>query len=134
MGKQEFRGSDEEGTGGEGPHAAASLQQVAAHQPDPLVPGREEAPAEPNLKAAPSRLKALVGRGHPEFSSGRQQDACEYFQHLLSLLERAEHAGSQRLPPASQATPLCYQFAIEDRIKCMASLPFFHLLFQPLTL
>lgn len=32
---------------------------------------------------APRMLKHLVGQGHAEFSSGRQQDAAEYMQHLL---------------------------------------------------
>ena len=43
----------------------------------------------------PRMLKALVGKGHPEFSSSRQQDAQEYLQHLMELLlERT--AGSRR--------------------------------------
>jgi ubiquitin carboxyl-terminal hydrolase 5/13 len=32
-------------------------------------------------------FKSLIGKGHPEFSTKRQQDAQEYFLHLLSLLE-----------------------------------------------
>ena len=32
-------------------------------------------------------FKTLVGRGHPEFSTKRQQDAQEYYLHLLNLLE-----------------------------------------------
>jgi hypothetical protein len=34
---------------------------------------------------APRRFKNLAGRGHAEFSSARQQDAAEYFQHLLEV-------------------------------------------------
>lgn len=34
---------------------------------------------------APRMLKHLVGQGHAEFSSGRQQDAAEYMQHLLEV-------------------------------------------------
>lgn len=30
-------------------------------------------------------FKHLVGQGHAEFSSGRQQDAAEYMQHLLEV-------------------------------------------------
>ena len=33
----------------------------------------------------PARFKALVGRGHQEFSSARQQDAEEYLAHLLEV-------------------------------------------------
>ena len=62
-------------------------------------------PAKPEGKAAdpkdtdytpsiePRMFKYLIGRGHPEFSSGRQQDAAEYLLHLLSILIRAERVG-----------------------------------------
>ena len=32
-------------------------------------------------------FKTLVGRGHPEFSTKRQQDAQEYLLHLLAMVE-----------------------------------------------
>ena len=32
----------------------------------------------------PRAFKYLVGKGHSEFSTNRQQDACEYLQHLLA--------------------------------------------------
>lgn len=35
---------------------------------------------------APRMFKHLVGHGHSEFSSGRQQDAAEYMQHLLEVI------------------------------------------------
>uniref|UniRef100_A0A061RBY0 Ubiquitin carboxyl-terminal hydrolase n=1 Tax=Tetraselmis sp. GSL018 TaxID=582737 RepID=A0A061RBY0_9CHLO len=97
--------------------------KVAKRQPDPPLPGGEEPKPEDGLSATPRRLKALVGKGHPEFSSGRQQDACEYFQHLLSLLERSEHAVGPRLGscPLVPSTPALYQFAMEDRIQCKES-------------
>ena len=34
----------------------------------------------------PALLKSIIGQGHPEFSSTRQQDAHEYFLHLISIL------------------------------------------------
>ena len=37
-------------------------------------------------------FKTLVSRGHAEFSSNRQQDASEFFLHLLSTIERADRA------------------------------------------
>lgn len=36
---------------------------------------------------SPRMLKALVSRGHPEFSSNRQQDAHEFLLHLVNLVE-----------------------------------------------
>lgn len=70
----------------------------------------------------PQMFKSLVGRGHAEFSSNRQQDAVEYFQHLLELITRSEHSNSERLalneqPPAATA----FNFKVEDRIQCMES-------------
>ena len=43
----------------------------------------------------PRMFKTLIGKHHPEFSSGRQQDAKEYLEHLLTKLVRAERAGQQ---------------------------------------
>ena len=39
---------------------------------------------------APQMFKSVIGRGHPEFSTNRQQDAQEFFMHLLSLMDRTE--------------------------------------------
>ena len=38
----------------------------------------------------PMAFRALVGRGHSEFSSSRQQDAAEYLQHLLEFMTKSE--------------------------------------------
>lgn len=35
-------------------------------------------------------FKTVIGRGHPEFSTNRQQDAEEFFTHLLSTVDRVE--------------------------------------------
>lgn len=37
-------------------------------------------------------FKALVGRGHPEFGTNRQQDAQEFLLHLLNIIDRNEVA------------------------------------------
>ena len=39
---------------------------------------------------APQMFKSVIGRGHPEFSSNRQQDAEEFFTHLFSTIDRTE--------------------------------------------
>lgn len=36
---------------------------------------------------APRMFKALVGWGHPEFSTNRQQDAQEYLLHFINMVE-----------------------------------------------
>lgn len=55
-------------------------------------------------------FKALVGKGHPEFSTNRQQDAQEFFLHLINMVEvRAEkmtREGTLPSPPIHlQVTP-----------------------------
>ena len=36
---------------------------------------------------APRMFKTLIGRGHHDFSSNRQQDAPEFILHLINILE-----------------------------------------------
>ena len=36
---------------------------------------------------SPHMFKHLVGRGHAEFATKKQQDAQEYFLHLVNVLE-----------------------------------------------
>ena len=79
----------------------------------------ESGEAEEAVCVRPRMLKSLVGNGHPEFSSPRQQDAQEYLQHLLSLIQRAERAAGGRLPGGAswpQIAPL-FSFSMEERIE-----------------
>ncbi|KAA6426280.1 MAG: ubiquitin carboxylterminal hydrolase [Trebouxia sp. A1-2] len=70
----------------------------------------------------PQAFKSLVGRGHADFSSGHQQDAREYFQHLLEVMTRAERTSMQRLGrPDQPPTADVFRFELEDRIQCMES-------------
>ena len=54
-------------------------------------------------------FKALIGKGHPEFSTNRQQDAQEFFLHLINMVEvRTGKMGRSSLSsclPALQFTP-----------------------------
>jgi len=72
------------------------------------------------VAVCPRMFKQIVGKGHPEFSTGRQQDSVEYFQHLLEVMTRAERAAGERLskgpPTAAQFT-----FEIEEKITCVES-------------
>jgi ubiquitin carboxyl-terminal hydrolase 5/13 len=61
----------------------------------------------------PVIFKHLVGKGHVEFSTKRQQDVQEFFLHLCSLMERY-HTGESN--PSE-----CLQFEVEDRIECGTS-------------
>lgn len=80
-----------------------------------------------NEAAAPSSVKplafkALIGKGHPEFSSARQQDASEFYQHLLEAMARAERTGASRIveSPGDDfvPTPSLFEFEVEDRVMC----------------
>lgn len=35
----------------------------------------------------PYMFKMLVGKGHPEFQTERQQDATEYLRHLFTFMQ-----------------------------------------------
>ena len=65
---------------------------------------------------APGSLKALVGRGHPEFSTGRQQDALEYIQHLFSVIRRSEKNARDAGAASGDVTSL-FDFKFEDKLK-----------------
>ncbi|CAH0692006.1 unnamed protein product [Spodoptera exigua] len=81
-----------------------------------LVSGRYSFPSsEGGFQAgvSPHMYRNLVGKDHPEFMSKRQQDAHEFYLHLLSLLQRhSRHAWN----PAE-----CLRFSVEERVQCAAS-------------
>lgn len=63
----------------------------------------------------PNMFKNLIGRGHPEFSTKRQQDAQEFFLHLINMIDR-----NSRIQGCDSPTKaLCFE--VEDRVECMAS-------------
>uniref|UniRef100_A0AAX7VBN1 Ubiquitin carboxyl-terminal hydrolase n=1 Tax=Astatotilapia calliptera TaxID=8154 RepID=A0AAX7VBN1_ASTCA len=79
----------------------------------------DEAPSDPTqdfktqgdqIGIAPQMFKALVGRGHPEFSTNRQQDAQEFLLHFINMVERNCRSGSN----PSEA----FRFLVEERIVC----------------
>jgi ubiquitin carboxyl-terminal hydrolase 5/13 len=69
----------------------------------------------------PHAFKNVIGKGHPEFSSMRQQDAQEFFNHLLDLATRAERAAAGRLPGVDEPTSKLFEFGVETRIQCLKS-------------
>ena len=80
-------------------------------------------PAQPADAVRPAAFKALIGRGHPEFSSARQQDAVEFLQHFLNTLTRAERGAvaAGRLPAGGRPTADALRFAVEERLACGAT-------------
>lgn len=51
------------------------------------VKADDDAGSDRQLGVSPHMFKNLVGRGHPEFSTKKQQDAQEFFLHLVNVLE-----------------------------------------------
>ncbi|KZT68491.1 ubiquitinyl hydrolase [Daedalea quercina L-15889] len=63
----------------------------------------------------PSGFKALIGKGHEEFSTMRQQDSEEFFTHLLTVLRRySKKTGDvQGMEPTE-----VFAFGMEQRLEC----------------
>lgn len=58
----------------------------------------------------PAMFKTLIGKGHPEFSTKKQQDAEEFILHLLTILERNTKNSTN---PGD-----CFKFSVEERFQC----------------
>lgn len=83
-------------------------------KPDSDVFVSESSPEVPHQRGiAPAMLKHLVGRGHAEFSTMRQQDAFELLLHLLKLVSRTQHVAPHKDPVEA------FRFAMEQRLQCI---------------
>ena len=83
--------------------------------PDTDVISSEYSAQIPHQKGlAPAMLKHLIGRGHEEFSTMRQQDAFELLLHLLKLITRSSHT------PPLQDPVTSFRFVMEQRLQCMS--------------
>lgn len=84
-------------------------------KPDTDVIASADSSELPHQKGiAPAMLKHLVGRGHAEFSTMRQQDAFEFLLHLFKLITRSQHSASLPDPVES------FRFAMEQRLQCLS--------------
>ncbi|KAI9783468.1 MAG: hypothetical protein M1816_001350 [Peltula sp. TS41687] len=83
-------------------------------RPDTDVIASEHTAENPYQKGlAPAMLKYLIGRGHAEFSTMRQQDAHEFLLHLFKLISRSAH------PPSLPNPTTDFSFVMEQRLQCM---------------
>ncbi|KAF9231746.1 hypothetical protein BU15DRAFT_90837 [Melanogaster broomeanus] len=91
-------------------------------------PHTEQPPADPLAHSAPEHtpwqlglkptgFKALVGKGHAEFATMRQQDAEEFFGHLLTVLRRFNHQTRGGAPAEGEPTEI-FAFGLEQRLQC----------------
>jgi ubiquitin carboxyl-terminal hydrolase 5/13 len=83
-------------------------------RPDPDVQSSEGSTNVAYQKGlAPAMLKVLIGKGHPEFSTMRQQDAFELLLHVFKLITRSQHVAPLEDPTRS------FRFALEQRLQCL---------------
>jgi ubiquitin carboxyl-terminal hydrolase 5/13 len=83
-------------------------------KPDSDVVASEHSTQLPHQKGlAPAMLKALIGKGHEEFSTMRQQDAFELLLHLFNHIERSRH------PEGLEDPILDFKFVLEQRLQCL---------------
>ncbi|KAH9525074.1 Ubiquitin carboxyl-terminal hydrolase 5, partial [Bulinus truncatus] len=61
----------------------------------------------------PHMFKTLVGKGHAEFSTKKQQDAQEFFLHIISIIEKNSR---DSVNPCD-----AFRFQVEERLMCTAS-------------
>lgn len=61
---------------------------------------------------APAMFKHLMGRGHEEFSTMRQQDAFELLLHVFKLITLSRHIAPSSDPVQS------FRFVLEQRLQC----------------
>jgi ubiquitin carboxyl-terminal hydrolase 5/13 len=107
-------------------HPAEDLETQLQKLADGLLSGRyscpqtdvqaiPETPEVPRQKGlAPAMFKHLIGRGHEEFSTMRQQDAFELLLHLFKLITISQH------PPPLQDPVKSFRFAMEQRLQCLS--------------
>lgn len=63
----------------------------------------------------PSSFKSIIGRGHVEFASKRQQDAHEFLGYLFEQIEKNSRTAEN---PAVSSPLDAFRFEIEDRTEC----------------
>lgn len=61
-------------------------------------------------------FKALIGKGHEEFSTMRQQDSEEFFTHFVTSLRRQLKKEGQEGTP--QDPTEVFRFGLEQRLQC----------------
>jgi ubiquitin carboxyl-terminal hydrolase 5/13 len=61
----------------------------------------------------PRMFKSLIGKGHSLFSTNKQQDALEFWQHLLSCLDSVEKG--------EPSTNSLFEFETESRKECVST-------------
>jgi ubiquitin carboxyl-terminal hydrolase 5/13 len=74
-------------------HPAPYASGTPSHPSDPLHPFPTPV-FQQGIR--PTSFKALIGKGHPEFSTMKQQDSEEFFTYLVTTLRRDLHKYQDR--------------------------------------
>ena len=98
-----------------GDGGAATTAAAASAAPPSAI---ESGPGTKCGYVVPRMFRTLIGKGHAEFSSSRQQDAIHYFEWLLSQLDKAHHA---RSTPRSDRLSELFSFSLERRLQDLAT-------------
>ncbi|KAK3687107.1 ubiquitin C-terminal hydrolase Ubp14 [Vermiconidia calcicola] len=87
--------------------------------PDKSIASFNEAQEQPYQKGlAPAMLKHLIGKGHPEFSTMRQQDSFELLLHLLKLITRSQQVARGQYKDVADPVE-AFRFVMEQRLQCL---------------
>ncbi|CAK4003585.1 Ubiquitin carboxyl-terminal hydrolase 14 [Lecanosticta acicola] len=88
-------------------------------KPEDLVNYGDDPEAKPHQKGlAPAMLKALVGKGHAEFSTARQQDSFELLLHLLKLISRSQQGARGQYKDIYDPVD-AFRFYMEQKLQCI---------------
>ena len=88
-------------------------------KPDSDVQASEETVEQPHQKGlAPAMLKHLIGRGHAEFSTMRQQDSFELLLHILKLISRSQQTARGQYKNVSDPVE-AFRFVMEQKLQCL---------------
>lgn len=83
-------------------------------QPNPRVASSPDMPEVSHQNGlAPAMFKYLIGQGHEEFATMRQQDAFEFLLHLFKSISLSNHSGAQGNPVQQ------FRFLVEQRLQCL---------------
>uniref|UniRef100_A0A0A9DYE8 USP domain-containing protein n=1 Tax=Arundo donax TaxID=35708 RepID=A0A0A9DYE8_ARUDO len=78
-----------------------------------LLSGKYSTPAKEGQEGIrPRMFKTVIATNHSEFSSMRQQDALDFFLHLIDTVEHA-NSGNHELNPCTG-----FKFIVEERVQC----------------
>lgn len=83
-------------------------------RPDPRIAASSDMPKSSHQKGlAPAMFKYLIGQGHEEFATMRQQDAFEFLLHVFKSISLSNH-------PEGTVNPVQYfRFQVEQRLQCL---------------